>query len=135
MTETIDGFDAGSAVPPLSYDFSAFGGKPKTTIPEPSTEQVASYWAEYVGMISRAQGVGNEAAAKREDETDEERDERIKAQIIEGQHRSTATVSRRREILAELCTRQPDVAELEALPYRLLDAFESYMMRSIRPEV
>lgn len=124
-------FDAGKTVEKMTYDFSGFNGG-KGEIPEPSTEQVAEYFAQLIGNL---RSNSTRLRAVPEDETDEQRDERIRTEIIEGQHRSLETISRRRELLAELCSGQPSLEELCALPHRVLNAFEAFVLGCISPEV
>lgn len=125
------GFDAGAAVEKLSYDFTAFGGG-KGDIPEPSPEQVASFWAELIGALTRH--AGHKAVVAKDGESEEARDERLRQEVIEGKHRSIETIARRRELVSELCSGTPSVDDLCKLPARVLAAFEAYIQEALSPE-
>lgn len=135
MTEVtpLIGFDATDAVPELSYLFpEKFGGDgQKHEIPEPSSEQCTQFWAD-LRLLYLDAGLAA-APASIDGEKPEERDARLRKDLLDGLHRSTETLARRREIIAALCSGTPSLTELEALPHRILNAFESYMMAAINP--
>lgn len=124
----------------MEYDFTSLGeGFTKGQIPEPTPEQVAHYWSEYIGMLQLTQAEqlerGNrENNLANDGESAEQRDARLRENIAYQQEISARNVQQRRELLAELCSKTPSLEELERLPYRVLGAFEAYISGCLNPE-
>lgn len=128
------GFNATEAVEKLEYNFGRYDDDQTHEIPEPSSDQVATFWSSFFGIVQRSREAVDKAAKAPEDETAEQRDERLKAQIVEGQHRTVENLAERRKLVAALCSNEPSIEKLEALPHRIFDAFESYMLAALNPE-
>lgn len=142
-------FDAGAAVEPMEFDFTAYGGS-KGVIPEPGTGAVNQFTKRTKAMLKEVknmQGLAAEAE-KMEDLTDEEMAEQMGKidEVEEGANRlQEATITN----LALLCGAKeskddegntvivggsPGVEELRLLPFRVLQAFSTWLMGEIRPK-
>lgn len=123
-----------TSVEKLGYDFEMFK-QGKGDIQEPDSDQIADFWADYseVLAVSRERSAG--WAEKLEDEklTAEDREDLEREAAAWRRENAKQMVARRREMLSALCSGDPNVEQLTALPGRVLDAFESYMMDAISP--
>lgn len=128
-------FDAGTAVDPLDYDFSAYKG-PVGTIPEPSTKQVNDFFKAMKNMVKDVRKLSRDAGPKDVDPdnlTDEDL-ETISDQIDAAGEVAEKYQAQTREILAELCSNEPSADDLALLPQRVLGAFSSWLVGELRPK-
>lgn len=112
------GFNAGSSIEPLHYDFTTVeGGEGKGTIPEPSQEQIEAFVSNFQALVSDLQSRTNGEASG------EDVDEAM-SHIRELRKHSTQYVS-------ELCSGTPSIEEIESLPPRLQTAFTKWVRQEI----
>lgn len=133
----------------LEYDFTDYGGK-EGVIPEPSTGRVNTFFASMKAMMKDVQAL--QATAKDleadidiEDMTDEAMIEKM-SKVDEAETGAVEFQQRSIENLAILCGGNrneetgvveggsPDMDEFAKLPYRVLQAFSSWLMGEIRPK-
>jgi hypothetical protein len=113
-------FDAASAVDPLEYDFTKYGGS-SGTIPEPTTKQVESFMnaaIEIAGELGLTPGKPvsmDEIAGMSKD--------------VAEQMNSQMTV----RVLA-LCGDTITAEDLDKLPYRVKAAFIAWLAGELNPE-
>ena len=121
-------------LPELAYNFDKWTGqiRGKVLIPEPSEQQVTDFFREWWTLIEKNRTWDGEKPA--EDETPEQRDERLERDFVAQQNAALAVTARRRELLSEVCSGTPSVEELEALPHRVQRAFIGYIMRMLDPQ-
>lgn len=151
-------FDAGTAVETLDYDFTAFGGG-RGTVPEPSTKKVNQYFNEIKAVAKDVKAL--QAQAKSVENIEEFSDEAAmevldSVDMDELQEQATDFQARMVEALAVLCGGEwvdnepdaegksggkrhveggsPSLEDLEGLPYRVLQAFNQWLMEQIRPK-
>lgn len=117
-------FDAGKAVPELTYDFRKFGGS-KGTIPEPSDDILAKYSRDMAVLVN------------------EELDEDVDPRDIRAVMRAAAEVSETElieqqekvaEVTAALCQDSPSKKELMDLKPRVRRAFYGWLNGQLNPE-
>jgi acyl-CoA reductase-like NAD-dependent aldehyde dehydrogenase len=137
----------------LEYDFTEYGGE-AGTIAEPTTGQVnqffnnmKSMFKEVRNLAKMAESAGN---ANIEDMTEEQVAEQMGA-VDEASEAATEFQARTIEALAELCGAKwedgedddekkvlvggsPSLQQLELLPYRVMQAFSTWLLGEIRPK-
>lgn len=118
------GFDAGTAVDPLDFDFTAYGG-PKGTIPEP-TEKALEGFIKETRKIASEFGSSKDRESLTPEEMVEEMD-RLSSSMPEA-------TSRLADAAAALCSGVPSAAEILVLPMRVRNAFVGWLMGQFRPE-
>lgn len=117
------GFNAEQFIEPLDYNFEKFGG-PSGTIPEPSDKQIYAF-NEAMRSGLEARGV---------DITTGDR-------VAWAAQLAKLDVNAQREYLdsmvhvfADLCGGSPDLQQLQALPYRIRNAFFGWLAAQLSPE-
>lgn len=128
------GFNAGEVLEPLDYDFSAFGG-PVGTVPEPSTGDVRGYFKAMKDMAKEARKYKDIEAklGDVDDLTDEELADRM-ATLDEAEEGVNELQRLQKEALAGLCSNQPSFDELDRLPHRVFQAFNTWLVGEIAPK-
>lgn len=125
------GFDAGKAVEPLDFDFSAFNG-PKGVIAEPTTGQVDDFFGELKALAMEARSMMAGAERVRSGEMSQEDTVEFLSTLDDGM------ISRFRDrminAIDKLCGGTPSRTDIEALPYRVLNAFNAWLGGALRPE-
>lgn len=120
------GFDAGTAVEPMDYDFTTTpGGRGKGTVPEPSTRQMKKFQDEFT-RIMRA---GTALEKSMEDVSDMSDDA-----LADFQAKQDAISEQLDAAIAGLCQDQPSAAEVATLPFRVKTAFSNWLLEQFRPE-
>jgi hypothetical protein len=145
----------GSEVDDLGYDFTKVLPDPieeadytpgPTAIPEPTTLQITSYLGAYSSLmrangnavqnwIKKITSVGDDGG---NDDIEAERAQLDKEYEAWSVDNAAATIARRKDLLARVCTGSPDADDypdrcqkfrilLDRLPGRWLDAFEGYI--------
>lgn len=149
-------FHAGTAVEKLEYDFTDYDGG-AGFIPEPTTKKVNQYFNEVKAIAKDAKGLKAQAESLEslEEMSDDEAMEAI-GNVDEIQAQADGFQTRMMEALVVLCGGEwvdnpadsegksdgfkhveggsPSLPELEALPYRVLQAFNQWLMDEIRPK-
>lgn len=121
-------FDAGAVVEPMTYDFTAFGGK-SGTIPEPSSGQVDTFMADVRAMIEPIKDLfGKDTTDLAEDADLAEKVSALPDDLVAGMSDQMT------EAVAKFCSGSPSKEEIEALPYRVQTAFMAWLMSELRPE-
>lgn len=123
------GFNAGSVFEPLDWDFTAFDGGTGTT-PEPTTRQIEDYLTGLRELIENIRNLANQAVsdddADADDDEDEFTEDRV-AEVMDSIDPNTSEGERQMdnmtELIAELCSHEPSVEQLEKLPHRVRTAF------------
>lgn len=149
------GFNSAEAVEALAYDFTAHGGG-AGGIPEPDHDRLREFWNAY-GAFFREQRDkmqafkdqldavdnkwGEQAAlqgGKLDEQQQAQRDAETKAiedDWEQGQEVAQAERVKQRVLMfAAVCNDQPSVETLTALPPRILDAFEAYLVDELSPK-
>jgi hypothetical protein len=151
-------FDAGSAVETLDYDFTAYGGG-EGVIPEPSTKKVNQYFNEIKAIAKDVKSLQAQAKSVEniEEFSDEDAMEALDSVDMDAlQDQATDFQMRMVEALVVLCGGEwvdnepdsegksdglkhveggsPSLEDLENLPYRVLQAFNQWLMEQIRPK-
>lgn len=124
------GFDAGKAVEPLDYDLTAFGGS-KGRIPEPSTGAVSEFFQELRVMAVEVKNLMGGKTPDGEDLSDSDAAE-IMAQMSDTMVQDMQ--DRIYKAIDGLCGGTPPIEEIQALPYRVLGAFNAWLGAQLRPE-
>lgn len=120
------GFDAGTAVEPMDYDFTTVpSGKGKGTVPEPSTEEMKDFQREFAQIMRDGNklDLNDEAALKMTD-----------AQFKKFQKEADEIGVRLDVAIAKLCKNQPSEEEVATLPFRVKTAFSKWLMDQFSPE-
>jgi hypothetical protein len=125
------GFDAGKAVEPLDFDFTAFGG-PEGVIPEPSTGQVDDFFDELKSLAHEAKGMLAMADKKKTGEMSEQDAVEFLSTLDDDMVQKFR--DRMINALDKLCGGTPSRTDIEALPYRVLNAFNAWLGGALRPE-
>ena len=130
-----------SSVDEIAYNFDKWlpdelkGGR--VVVPEPSTERVIAFWREWQAAFTHARRASEkvtEEYPERDDETPDERDDRIMAREAAGQEVAARLIADRTQVLSDVCSGTPSVETLNALPHRIRRAFEGYIAGKIGPE-
>jgi hypothetical protein len=128
----MSGFDAAEIVPEddLAFDFTKYDG-PEGTIPEPTRELLDAYWermrddAETAGLdrdkILEAERLGGV-------QTPEGRVAIVEAYASADPEKLKEMPHHRIAAVAELCQGAPSKDQIEALPYRVQEAFVAWLM-------
>lgn len=130
------GFDA-NKVEKLSYNFERFK-QGRGDIAEPSYEQIADFWRDYGNLLNRQRdGIAEFEDRIQKTVADNKPDDRadIVAEFEAWQDKVGREMqAERRAYISRLCSDNPSVEQLTALPGRIFDAFESYMLEAIQPK-
>lgn len=122
----MSGFDAGTAVEPMDWDFTTVpGGQGKGTVPEPSTDEMKSFQREFAQIMrdGNALEVDDDAAVKMTDkefETFQKKADEIGARLDVA--------------ISKLCKNNPSQEEVATLPFRVKTAFSKWLMEQFSPE-
>lgn len=120
-------FDAGSAVEPLEFDFSKYGGK-TGTMPEPSQTEFAKFAAKQQSIQLEALSM-----QKRLDAAD--KDGKLDAEFLaEVEAEGKKLDDRLSAAIAELFKDQPSVEDMGRLPYRVKQALSVWIVGKFSPE-
>lgn len=120
-------FDAGTAVEPLEYDFSAYNG-PVGVTPEPSDLAFKKFSAKQTKVMVEADKLEREM-------TEAEKEGRLDEQTMEDfTRRSDALGDRISKLIADLCQDQPSKEDVDKLPYRVKTAYTQHLMAQFSPE-
>lgn len=117
-------FDAGTAVDPLTYDFTKYVEGCQGEIPEPSDKQIEGFMEEIKGVAMTAGiQVGQDPTAMMQQMTEraqaaEEGGDDVFS--VENLRRMNDTMM---EAVATLCSQQPTADEIRGLPPRVRNAF------------
>lgn len=127
-------FDAGAAVEALDYDFTAFGGK-EGTIPEPSSGAVKGYFRSMKDLakeMRKFKGIA-EQIGDVEGLTDEEITARM-SMIEEAEEGVDELQEKQKHMLASLCGGEITYDDLDRLPFRVFQAFNTWLLGEITPK-
>lgn len=120
------GFDAGSAVEPMEYNFETVpGGKGKGVIPEPSTSEMKRFQKEFAQIMRKgaALDVSDEDAMKMTDK-----------EFTDFQKKTDKISEDLDSAIARLCKDTPSVEEVASLPFRVKTKFSKWLMEQFAPE-
>lgn len=130
-------FNAGEVVAndDLDFDFADVGG-PKGTVPEPTRDRLDAYWASVREGMEVA-GLDQERMLEAEKlggaDTPEGRAALV-AIMAEATPEKLSEMTRGRiQAIADLCAGQPSREEIDALPYRVQEAFFGWLLEKFRP--
>ena len=147
-------FKAGDAVERLEYDFTDFGGN-AGTIPEPSRGQVKAYFNGIKNLMKEVKDLRGMAENIDPDKMSDEEVADLMSKVDEAEERSDDYHERSVGLLAELCGADkvdlrseeseepitfkyvggsPTFDELQALPFRVLQAFTQWFIQEIQPK-
>lgn len=146
-------FDAGLAVEALEYDFTAYDGT-EGEIREPSTGQVNRFFKDMKSMMKEVRALTQTAKDLEGVNVEELSDEALAeamTKVDEAEEGAAVFQERTIECIAMLCGAEreedprnegeyvvlggsPDIEELRRLPYRVLQAFSTWLVGEIRPK-
>lgn len=121
-------FNAANAVEPLDYNFSPFV-EAKGTVPEPTDEQVADFYANLGNQLENALGKERTEGV---DLTDPQQVGKLFMSLTADDHRSMYEALLK--LHAAVCSNQPTEDDLRALPFRLRQSFYGMLQEWLRPE-
>lgn len=118
------GFDAATAVDPMEWDFSHYGGG-KGVVPEPSTAEMQDFQRDFAKVMRKGQAleISDEEAMKLSEKAFDKL--QADAQKI-GEELD--------ELIARLCKGSPSTEDVATLPFRVKTAFSKWLMEQFRPE-
>jgi hypothetical protein len=127
-------FNAGAAVEKLEYDFTDYGGS-EGIIPEPSSGAVKAYFRSMKDLAKEARKFKGIADSLGEvDDLDDEQLADRMSTIEEAEEGADQLAEMQKRALAELCSNKPTFDEIEALPYRVFQAFNRWLVAEIAPK-
>ncbi|QFG07917.1 hypothetical protein SEA_INTOLERANT_22 [Streptomyces phage Intolerant] len=120
----MSGFDAATAVEPMEWDFSHYGGG-KGVVPEPSTREMQDFQREFAKVMRKGQAleISDEEAMKLSEKAFDKL--QTDAQKI-GEELD--------ELIAKLCKGTPSREDVATLPFRVKTAFSKWLMEQFAPE-
>lgn len=128
-------FQAAGAVEPLEYDFTQYVPDAKGVIPEPTTGQIQDYFNSAREMAKEVQGI--RAQADRVQAADGDADAFSEEEIAEivdqmenldiGEYTGKVVT-----MVAALCSDQPNADQINALPFRVRQAFVKWVSAQFR---
>lgn len=127
-------FDAGLAVEALEFDFTAYGGG-AGVIPEPSSGAVKAYFRSAKGLakdLRKFKGIADQMGDI-ENLSEEEITDRMSL-IEEAEEGADELQDKQRHMLADLCGGAITVDDLDRLPFRVFQAFNSWLLGEISPK-
>ena len=103
------GFDASTAVEPMEYDFTAYGGS-KGIVPEPSTKEMQVFQRDFAKVMRKGQAleISDEEAMKLTDK-----------QFDKLQADAQGIGEELDELIAQLCKGEPSREDVAKLPFRV----------------
>jgi mRNA-degrading endonuclease YafQ of YafQ-DinJ toxin-antitoxin module len=118
------GFDAATAVEPMDYDFTAFGGS-KGIVPEPSTKDMKDFQRDFTKVMRKGQQleVSDDEALKMSEKDFDALQKKVEAVGLELD-----------ELIGRLCKNSPSAEEVAKLPFRVKTAFSKWLMEQFAPE-
>jgi hypothetical protein len=118
------GFDSGSAVEPMDWDFTKHGGG-TGTVPEPSNNQMKRFQDEFARIMRDGEALiktADDAASMTEED-------------FATYQKSQQSISDRLDAaIAKLCQNHPSAEQVEKLPFRVKTAFSTWLMKQFNPE-
>lgn len=127
------GFDAGTAVEGLEFDFSAYGG-PKGVIPEPSTKTINQYFKDLKAIFAETKGIRERLADLPEGEADQALSEMLGGGEVDLDDLGDHLTNRLLQATADLCSGYPSFKDIQALPFRVQQAFNAWLAGELRPK-
>jgi hypothetical protein len=124
------GFDAGTVVDPLDWNFEAYGGR-SGTIPEPAEKTVIIYQKKIQLLASK---IVEKARAQGERPADIDTNEFLERLAKSQGEEAIAAAAELDKITGEFCKGHPTTEELAALPYRVKIAFFQWLQGELSPE-
>lgn len=126
-------FNASAAIEPLEYDFAPYQPEVKGVIPEPSEEQVQTY---FKAVTKAAEGVRHLRATadkvQQGGEIDGDNPD-VAALMEEMENFDMAGMLRSiTEAVADLCSGQPTADQIQALPFRVRQEFVKWVGSQFR---
>lgn len=121
-------FKAADAVEPLDYEFAPYADV-KGTVPEPSGDQVAAFYANLGKQLETALGDDRTEGV---DMTSPTEVGRLFMSLTADDHK--AMYDALLDLHAEVCSQQPSRDDLAQLPFRLRQAFYGAVQEWLRPE-
>lgn len=116
-------FNAETAgVEPMVYDFTAWGVDAKGTIPEPSNQMMETFQRRSAETMQKASLV---ESAMGDNPTEEQ-----VARALEEARKLSESMDKN---IAKLCQNQPSAEQCAALPFRIKQAFNEWLMAQFRP--
>lgn len=128
-------FNAGTAVEVLEYDFTDYVPDCKGSIPEPSTEQLDAYFNAIRDLAKNVQNLRAKAERAEHAEDNELSNDEVDAILAEMDDLSISKYTGEMTVaIADLCSGQPSKEQIEALPFRVKQAFLQWVTGEFRPE-
>lgn len=127
------GFDAGTVVEPLDWDFTKYDGG-KGTVPEPTDKMIETFFrdiAKAAAEMFTTLGIDKDEAAAADPVTVIET---VAATDIETPL-TTKMFDAMFKATAKLCSNQPSLAQLKKLPMRVRSRFVTWLIGELSPEV
>lgn len=130
------GYQAKEKITNLDYDFNPYAAV-KGVTPEPSPDQIKTYWLAFQAMVRRNR---NELVEWDQRLNQLDPDDRAGRNALDEEYAawqdqaSDERLVLRRKMLAAVCSDQPSVEDLEKLPGRVFDDFEGYMQEELTPK-
>ncbi|AYD86769.1 hypothetical protein SEA_MICRODON_22 [Streptomyces phage Microdon] len=122
----MSGFDAGTAVEPMDYDFTTVpGGVGKGTVPEPSTKEMQVFQREFAKVMRKGQKL---------EVSDEDAMKMSEKEFDKLQADAQAIGEELDELIGTLCKGSPSTEEVATLPFRVKTAFSKWLMEQFAPE-
>jgi hypothetical protein len=120
------GFDAGTAVEAMDFDFTTIpGGKGKGVVPEPSTTDMKVFQKAFSKVMREGEKLNE--ASKDPAKLSEEEFELLQKQGEEIGEQLDAAI-------AKLCKNKPTAEQVATLPFRHKTAFSKWLMEQFNPE-
>jgi hypothetical protein len=123
------GFDAGTIVEPMDYDFTKFGGR-KAVIPEPGEEVVKQMYKEMDELIK---SIASEFVTLPENPSAQDLVESLNQLTMSESY--APMLQGMTEIYSRLCANSPSVDELQLIPPRIRALFFQWVAKQMRPEL
>jgi hypothetical protein len=120
----MSGFDAATAVEPMNYDFTAYGGG-KGVVPEPSTAEMQSFQREFAKVMRKGQKL---------EVSDEDAMKMSEKDFDKLQKDAAAIGEELDDLIAGLCKGEPSKEDVAKLPFRVKTAFSKWLMEQFAPE-
>lgn len=122
-------FNAADAAEPLEYDLAPYAPDAKGTVPEPTDDQVAEFYARLGKQFENALGAERLEGVDMTDPVD-----------VAGVYMTLDADDHRKmyqallDLHADVCSGSPSREAIEALPFRLRRAFYTAVQGWLRPE-
>ena len=143
-------FNAATAVERMEYDFTEYGGG-EGVIPEPTTQAVNEFFSEARAIMKRAKELQARVQGDRAEVSDLNNEEAIEAlsnladeagdltnQVQDDMARAISILCGAQWVgengSATLVGGSPTADQLKTLPFRVMQAFSTWIMEEIRPK-